>query len=123
MTRAELALRAPELLAALIDEGRAAGVMAERERLKAIDDLNIKGAIDLVYAAKYGDKPTDAAALALAIVKAGQVAGYELLQQRRVESRSLAAVQPTAIDQSQAAEEAAAAKRMAEYANRRGGSR
>jgi ATP-dependent Clp protease protease subunit len=100
LTRAELTLRAPELVAELIEEGRKAGVTAERARLQAIDDLGVKGAPDLVAAAKYGEKPSDAASLALAIVKAGQFAGQELLALRRAESRGIAAITPGAPDQS-----------------------
>lgn len=124
LSRAEIELRAPELIKALTEEGRTAGIAAERERLKAIDDLGLKGCEDIVAAAKYGDNATDAAALCVAVVKAGKVAGAELLAHRRVESRVLAAVQAGAPDQGTATEEQKAVKFMADRINaRRGGSK
>jgi hypothetical protein len=87
ITREILAAQSPELLGALLDEGKkpaprkaprpghAAGVTAERTRLKDIDDLGLKGCDDLVAAAKYGDKPSDAPTLAVAAIKAGKQAG------------------------------------------------
>lgn len=92
ITRDVLDRRAPELVKALLDEGRSAGIAAERARLKDIDDLGVKGCAEMVYAAKYGERPTDAAALAVAVVKAGQVAGADLLAIRRNESEPLAKV-------------------------------
>lgn len=103
LARAELARRAPELLAALVDEGRAAGVAAERARLQAIDELGLKGCLELIAAAKYGETPMDAPTLAVAAIKAGHQAGAELLSARRVESRVLAGVVAGAPDQAAAA--------------------
>jgi ATP-dependent Clp endopeptidase proteolytic subunit ClpP len=124
LTRAELELRAPELIKAIAAEGHAAGVAAERTRLKEIDDLGVAGCTELVAAAKYGEKPSDAAALALAIVKAGQHAGADLLAVRRQESQPLVAIAPGAIDQTAAAEQARLVKAMVDGGNaRRGGVR
>lgn len=127
LTRADLEARAPQLLAALLEEGRAAGVAAERARLQAIDDLGVKGCADLVHAAKYGNEskkiaPSDAPTLAVAIVKAGQVAGADLLALRRAESTAIAAVVATAPDQTAGAEEARHIQAMVRGGNaRRGG--
>ncbi len=106
LTRQVLAEQAPELLAVVLEEGRAAGVAAERARLQAIDELGVTGCAELVAAAKYGEKPTDAAALAMAVVKAGKVAGSELLALRRQESTPLVAIATGAPDQTAAAAEA-----------------
>lgn len=106
ITRAELALRAPDLLAALVKEGHDAGATAERARLQAIDDLGLKGCDEMVVAAKYGDKPMDARDLAVAAIKSGQQAGAEMLAARRAESRVLTGVVPSAPDQTAAAAQA-----------------
>lgn len=98
LTRAEIANRAPEILAALVEEGRAAGVTAERARIQAIDELGIPGCADLIATAKYGPTPSDAPTLAMAVVKAGKLAGAELLALRRTESAALANVTPSSPD-------------------------
>lgn len=122
LTREVLARRSPELVAALLEEGRAAGVAAERARLLAIDELGVAGCADLVAAAKYGEKPTDAATLAMAVVKAGLVAGADLLALRRRESEAIAKVAPGAIDNAGVAEEARIINAMVAGGNaRRGG--
>ncbi len=122
ITRAELALRSPDLVAALLEEGKAAGVTAERARLQAIDELGLTGCDEIVAEAKYGEKQSDAPALAVAVVKAGKLAGAELLAARRVESRTMAAINPAIPDTSANAEEARAVKNMVDAVNaRRGG--
>jgi ATP-dependent Clp protease protease subunit len=122
ITRAELQARAPELLAALLEEGRAAGAAAERARLQAIDELPVMGCAELVIAAKYGEKPIDAPTLAVAIVKAQKGAGAELLAQRRIESAPIVAVAPSAPDQTARAEEARIIQAITDGGNaRRGG--
>ncbi len=118
VNRAYLAEKAPELLASLVEEGR----IAERARLKEIDDLGVRGAHDLVAAAKYGDNPQTAQELAVVILKAGQLAGAELLALRRKESEPLAVVTPGAPDQTGAAAEARVINAMVAGGNaRRGG--
>lgn len=122
ITRAELVQREPALVEALLAEGRAAGAAAERARLQAIDDLGIKGCGDLVAAAKYS-APCTAAELAVAVVKAGQHAGAELLANRRTESSPLTGVAPVAPDQTaQAAERRVIQAIVDGYHSRRGGS-
>jgi ATP-dependent protease ClpP protease subunit len=64
-TRETLAEQAPELLAALLDEG----ARAERARMRAIDDVAIPGHEALVLRARY-DEPITAEALAVAILRA-----------------------------------------------------
>lgn len=92
VNRAYLAEKAPDLLAALMAEGHAAGVVDERARLQAIDALAIAGCADLVADTKYGAAPGTAEALCVAVVKAGKVAGADLLAQRRKESEVLSGV-------------------------------
>lgn len=123
IARAELQRRSPELLAALIEEGHAAGAAAERARFRAIDDLDLKGCTDLIAAAKYGDKPMDAPALAVAAIKAGHQAGAALLDARRAESLALAGVGAGAPDQAAVANKARMIQAIADGGNaRRGGS-
>ncbi len=114
LTRAELATRAPEVLAALLEEGRVAGVTAERARFQSIDDLGLSG--PLVAAAKYGPAPSDAPTLAMAAVKAGQHAGAEMLALHRAESAPIVAVVPGAPEQSTDSA-IKAAKQIAAFAN------
>ncbi len=153
ITRELLAAEAPALLAALLDEGRAAaqaehatfvsevraaaraeghaaGTNAERARLQAIDELNATG--DLVTAAKYGETPGTAESLAVALWKtrdaagaARQAANGNALAARRTESADAAGVRTTTPDATRHASEAEAAKQIAAHANgtRRGGSR
>lgn len=133
--RALLARRSPELLAALLDEGRALaaesnaaavtaarneGVTAERARLQAIDDLALPGCEDLVRAAKYENNGT-AESLALAAVKAGKGGGADaFLAARRKESEKAAGIAPTTTNEGAES----VAKQIAAYANaRRGGAR
>lgn len=111
MNREILATKHPELLAALLKEGRdegyaagvSAGTTAERARLKGIDDLPALGCLGLVADAKYGDKPRTASELAVEILKAQKGAGAELLAQRREESSQISAVKPTAPEATDAA--------------------
>lgn len=122
LTRADLDRRAPELVKALLEEGRTAGATAERARLQAIDDLGVKGCPELVAAAKYGAAACDASALAVAVVKAGKAAGADLLAIRRQESEPLAAIAASAPDQTAAAAEARHIQAMVAGGNaRRGG--
>jgi ATP-dependent Clp protease, protease subunit len=122
LSRAEIELRAPELIKALREEGHAAGAVAERARLQAIDELGLKGCAEMIAEAKYGDKPMDAPALAVAAIKAGHQAGAELLAARRVESRVLAGVVAGAPDQAAAAASARIVQAITDGGNaRRGG--
>lgn len=130
-SREVLAAKAPDLLKALLDEGKAAGieegkqagVAAERARLREIDDLGLKGCDDLVAAAKY-EQPIDARDLAVAAIKAGKQAGADLLEARRQESAVAASVRQSTPDKNSADLEKQAAANIARLANeRRGGSR
>lgn len=106
LTRSEIEQRAPDVVKALIDEGRTAGIAAERERLKAIDDLPAPGSADLVAAAKYGEQPVDAATLAIQLLRAQQGAGAELLARRVAESAPFANLGATAPDRTAATDQA-----------------
>lgn len=121
LARADLDRRAPELVKAMLGEGNAVGVAAERARLQAIDELCVKGCDELVVAAKYGDKPMTAAELAVAVVKAGKVAGADMLAIRIEESKVLAAVAAGAPDQTAATAEARHVNAMVAAINARRG--
>ena len=119
ITRELLAEKNPTLLQALLDEGKAQGVAegeksgyakgetAERARMKAIDELGVRGYTDLVASAKYGDAPMDARDLAVAALKASQAAGDDMLAARRVESKEVASVRQPAPGDAQSEEERA----------------
>lgn len=99
-----LEAKAPELMKALLEEGRAAGleegkkagVSDERARLQAIDDLGLRGCEEMITAAKYGDKPQTAEQLAVAAIRASKAAGLDVLEARRRESEEAASVRQTA---------------------------
>jgi len=104
--------------------GTADGAAAERARLKAIDEVTPAPPVALVLAAKYGDKPTDAAALKIAAWEAHEQAGLDHLAARRAESAAAAAVRPGAPEQATQAAENAAVSSIAKGGNaRRGGVR
>jgi ATP-dependent protease ClpP protease subunit len=112
ITREVVQARAPSLLSALLAEGHAAGVAAERARLKAIDEIDQPGHADLVTAAKYGEQPSDAPTLAMAILRANKQAGVDLLAARRSESQVAAGIRATAPDNAGSGSLAAVARRM-----------
>jgi len=72
ITRERLTAEAPELLAALLAEGRASGETDERARMLAIDEVALQGHEALVSRARYED-PMSAEGLAVAILKAERV--------------------------------------------------
>lgn len=136
-TRELLAAEAPEILAALLAEGRAAasadhaaalvaatqaGVAAERARLRAIDEL-VHSPDDAVFAAKYGEQPQTAETLAVALLKAqrGTKPAAELLAARRAESAPAVVIAKNNPDASRHEDERAVASQIAAFANRRRG--
>ena len=70
LTRDLLASEALPLLAALLDEGKAAGIVAERQRLQSLDALALPGQGELLAEAKDGAEPMTPEAFAMATVKA-----------------------------------------------------
>lgn len=82
----ELRAAFPELTAQVETAARAEGVAAERSRLQAIE--SIQGAIDpaLVTEAKYGEKPLDAAGLALRAMQAQAALGAQTLNNMQADA-------------------------------------
>ena len=82
----ELRAAFPELTAQVETAARAEGVAAERARLQAIE--SIQGAIDpaLVAEAKYGEKPLDAASLALRAMQAQAALGAQTLNNMQADA-------------------------------------
>ena len=82
----ELRAAFPELTAQVETAARAEGVAAERARLQAIE--SIQGAIDpaLVTEAKYGEKPMDAAGLALRAMQAQAALGAQTLNNMQADA-------------------------------------
>ena len=84
----ELRAAFPELTAQVETAARAEGVAAERARLQAIE--SIQGAIDpaLVTEAKYGEKPMDAAGLALRAMQAQAALGAQALNNMQADAKA-----------------------------------
>ena len=84
----ELRAAFPELTAQVEMAARAEGVAAERARLQAIE--SIQGAIDpaLVTEAKYGEKPMDAAGLALRAMQAQAALGAQTLNNMQADAKA-----------------------------------
>lgn len=84
----ELRAAFPELTAQVETAARAEGVAAERARLQAIE--SIQGAIDpaLVTEAKYGEKPMDAAGLALRAMQAQVALGAQTLNNMQADAKA-----------------------------------
>lgn len=82
----ELRAAFPELTAQVETVARAEGIAAERSRLQAIE--SIQGAIDpaLVAEAKYGEKPMDAAGLALRAMQAQAALGAQTLNNMQTDA-------------------------------------
>jgi ATP-dependent Clp endopeptidase proteolytic subunit ClpP len=120
-----IAAKAPELLNALLDEGRKAGAEAERARLKAIDELPVRGNAKMIFDAKYGAEPKSAEQLAVAVLKAEGELGAERLEACRSESGPATSVRQSAPEKTTQVLEREAAKNIARLADehRRGGSR
>ena len=124
VTRDTIAAKAPELLAALLDEGHAKGAAAERARLQAIDELPVRGHAQLLAAAKYGAEPKTAEQVAVAMLKAEGEKGSAFIEARRTESKEAAGVRQSTPEKTTEVTEREAAKTIADLANRRrGGSR
>ncbi len=122
ITREVLALKGPDVLAAVMAEGHAAGVAAERARLKAIDDLIGGDEVPAVIEAKYGATPTDADKLAGVLWRSRADAKVDVLAKRRAESAPLAGVRPVAPDiNASAADKQRDIQDMVDVINRRRG--
>lgn len=107
MDRATLAAEHPELLTAILDEGRAAGATAERERLAAIDGAAIPGHEALVAKLK-ADGTVSAGNAALQILAAERNARVQAGAQRAGEAPTPLVLVPSATVELTAAERAAA---------------
>ena len=70
----------PEFCASIENAARAAGAQGERERIKAIEDIqNVVGDAEMVKNAKYGEKPIDAKELVYNAAMANAMAGGKTL--------------------------------------------
>lgn len=124
MTREQLAASAPALLEALLQEGRTQGAAAERARLESIDELALIGHDALVAAAKYGDEPLSAEALALRVVLAEREARAKYLADRVQDAASVnVPPAPLVPDSGDAARRRLIDGAAARVAARRGGGR
>jgi len=78
------------------DEAYAKGVDAERARIKAIDDLNVKGYDKLVAEAKYGANPLNAGDLALNVLAAQNQANAKMLKNMAEDAEGVEAPEQSA---------------------------
>ncbi|PAQ15062.1 hypothetical protein CD798_08445 [Bacillaceae bacterium SAOS 7] len=125
MTLEELKNQHPELFEQVKNQGYEAGVQAENDRIKNIEDLAIPGQEELVNQAKFENKIT-AEQLAVEIVKAEKNRGSQFLQNRNSDAEPLnsvpGAVAPENNGKSDDAEAAEKGKGLADLINKmRGG--
>lgn len=95
MTLDELKAQYPELYEAVLNEGKTAGVEQERDRIKAIDEMTMKGHEALAISAKFetGISPE---AFAIDLIKAEKAAKESYLTNAQSDAAPVAVVQPTA---------------------------
>ena len=70
----------PDLVSQIENEAAQSATNTERARIKDIEDMTTAGAEASAYDAKYGEKPMDAAAYAIAQMKAQKAAGKKAVQ-------------------------------------------
>lgn len=80
----------PDLYAAVLAEGEKAGEAKERARIKAIEEMAMKGHETLIAQAKF-DTAMTAEALAVEIIKAEKVKGQQFLSQREQDAAEIGA--------------------------------
>lgn len=85
----------PDLHSAIIKAGREEGVLAERERIKAIEDLAIPGFEQMITEAKF-ETGAEPEAVAVAIVKATKAHGAEYMASVKSDAEELAGITPDA---------------------------
>lgn len=79
----------PEFCASIENAARAAGAQGERERIKAIEDIqNVVGDAEMVKNAKYGEKPIDAKELVYNAAMANAMAGGKTLAGLMADAKS-----------------------------------
>ncbi|MCD5324768.1 MULTISPECIES: head maturation protease, ClpP-related [Pontibacillus] len=86
----------PELFKKVKAEGYDEGVKAENTRIKDIEDLDIPGSQNLIHTAKFENKETTAADLAIQIVRAQKEQGTTFLNNSRDDAQELDSVQGSA---------------------------
>jgi hypothetical protein len=97
MNLEELAEQYPELLEEIRNQARTEGAKQERERIKAIEDLAVKGFEDIVTKAKF-EEPKQPEDVAVAIIKAQKERGEKVLEDLRKDAKALEGVTPGATD-------------------------
>lgn len=113
----------PELYEQVKNEGYEAGVNAENERIKAIENLAIPGYEDLVNKAKFETKDT-AEKLAMDILNAQKQQGVNYLQNRDLDAQPLNKVKGGEAPENNSGEgigEQATASKIASFINKKRG--
>lgn len=115
MTLDQLKAEHPDLHKQLLDEGAQAGVNQERARIKAIEEMAMKGHEQLITQAKF-DTGISAESLAVQIVKAEKEKSARFLNDRQADANEIApeAAQSDANQGLQTADDAKAAADKAE---------
>lgn len=88
MTLDELKANHPDLYKQILDEGKSAGVQAERARIKAIEDMAMAGHEDLVNKAKFETGMT-AEAVAVELIKAEKSKKDQYLNNRQADANDI----------------------------------
>lgn len=92
----ELRSAFPDLLAQAETAARNEGIMAERQRIQGIEDIQAAiGDAEMVKSAKYGEKPMNAQELAFAAMKAQASAGANMVAAMAADGASTAQVVAT----------------------------
>lgn len=111
----------PDLYNQVVNEGREAGILAERERIKAIDDIAIPGNEEIINKAKFETGIT-AEQVALEIIKAEKQRSTNFLNNREKDAQDLNNVEPSAVPQEEKdAQNKKAAEDIAAAINKRRG--
>jgi ATP-dependent protease ClpP protease subunit len=111
----------PDLYNQVVNEGREAGILAERERIKAINDIAIPGNEEIINKAKFETGIT-AEQVALEIIKAEKQRSTNFLNNREKDAQDLNNVEPSAVPQEEKdAQNKKAAEDIAAAINKRRG--
>jgi ATP-dependent Clp endopeptidase proteolytic subunit ClpP len=97
MNLEELAEQYPELLEEIRNQARTEGAKQERERIRAIEDLAVKGFDEIVTKAKF-EEPKQPEDVAVAIIKAQKERGEKVLESLRQDAKALEGVAPGATE-------------------------
>jgi hypothetical protein len=97
MNLEELEKQYPQLLEEIRNQARTEGAKQERERIRAIEDLAVKGFEEIVTKAKF-EEPKRPEDVAVAIIRAQKERGEKVLEDLRKDAKALEGVAPGATE-------------------------